>query len=545
MKGLYIGRKLKKLKNGSLDLLIGDRPLLDYYRGTDDSCSLIDVSEHDKIGDDTYAVAMARGFPLRETISSLVAKYIANGYMDYLQGKWYGQMACFRSPRSQVQGARALGVDAVAGMFIMLGVGMGVGLLILVLELIVYKYALPYFRKQPRGTLWRSPNLMFFSQKLYRFINCVELVSPHHAAKELVNTLRHGQITSLFQKSVKRKEHEQRRRRKSKAQFFEMIQEIRRVQRHDRQLTQPPRKSSKEKGSEEDEDEPPIYSIQARLESNKQTPKVIRILGEHVEFEDQQLQPPSSHSQDHLSDDIQQSSRKTSRSSIFSSHRNSQSLSGSRISLPRSPAAGPSPASGKGFRFKSRSEKHVKTKSNSKTITMSSAIVKSSGEKKPLKTILKRGSCPNSSNFPLGDFSPSSSMVAIGKKLASASSPTPSLTKLTKVMKTKKRLASESSGGRDKDVNFSSADESNDESDISAQERAEILTVNLTSLTKNEVIDLWKSSETELKSQLAQALKVQEELLEKLRALTESQPSKDSLEKKSSAFLKHEEFQPP
>lgn len=32
----------------------------------------------------------------------------------------------------------------------------------------------------------------------------MELVSPHHAARELVNTLKQGQITSLFQKSVKR-----------------------------------------------------------------------------------------------------------------------------------------------------------------------------------------------------------------------------------------------------------------------------------------------------------------------------------------------------
>jgi len=52
-------------RNGTLDLLIGDGPLLDYYRGTDSTCSLIDVSDHDKIGDDTYAVAMARGFPLK------------------------------------------------------------------------------------------------------------------------------------------------------------------------------------------------------------------------------------------------------------------------------------------------------------------------------------------------------------------------------------------------------------------------------------------------------------------------------------------------
>ena len=90
-------------------------------------------------------------------------------------------------------------------------------------------------------------------QKLYRFINTVELVSPHHSAKEIITNLREGQIASLFQKSVKRvrfepffavafnctlwldtvifaqKAKEEARRRKSKSQFFEMIQEVRKV----------------------------------------------------------------------------------------------------------------------------------------------------------------------------------------------------------------------------------------------------------------------------------------------------------------------------
>lgn len=71
---------------------------------------------------------------------------------------------------------------------------------------------------------------------MYRFINTVELVSPHHSAKEIVSNLREGQIASLFQKSVKRKAREEAKRRKSKSQFFEMIQEIRKVvrqQQHD------------------------------------------------------------------------------------------------------------------------------------------------------------------------------------------------------------------------------------------------------------------------------------------------------------------------
>nr|CAD7408508.1 unnamed protein product [Timema cristinae] len=92
----------------------------------------------------------------------------------------------------------------IPGVFLLLGLGMVLGCLILLFEHLFYRYTLPILRHQPKGTIWRSRNIMFFSQKLYRFINCVELVSPHHAARELVHTIRQGQITSLFQKSVKR-----------------------------------------------------------------------------------------------------------------------------------------------------------------------------------------------------------------------------------------------------------------------------------------------------------------------------------------------------
>ncbi|KAF7270677.1 hypothetical protein GWI33_016371 [Rhynchophorus ferrugineus] len=146
--------------------------------------------------------------------------------MDILQEKWYGGLPCFKLAQEIAQ-PRPLGVAAVTGVFILLGMGIFIGLVTLLVEHLFFKYVLPVLRDKPKESMWRSRNIMFFSQKLYRFINCVELVSPHHAARELVHTIRQGQITSLFQKSIKRKEHEQRRRRKSKAQFFEMIQEIR------------------------------------------------------------------------------------------------------------------------------------------------------------------------------------------------------------------------------------------------------------------------------------------------------------------------------
>ncbi|KFB43279.1 AGAP005527-PA-like protein [Anopheles sinensis] len=222
-----IDEGIQRLKNGTIDLLMCDTPILDYYRGTDQSCSLQRIG--DNYIEDSYAIGMSKGFPLKKTMSALISKYSHDGYLDILTAKWYGDLPCFRLDREMAQ-PKPLGVTAVAGVFLLLGVGMVLGVLILIIEHVFYKYTLPILRHQPKDTIWKSRNIMFFSQKLYRFINCVELVSPHHAAKELVHTIRQGQITSLFQKSVKRKEDEQRRRRKSKAQFFEMIQEIRRVQ---------------------------------------------------------------------------------------------------------------------------------------------------------------------------------------------------------------------------------------------------------------------------------------------------------------------------
>ncbi|XP_062544859.1 uncharacterized protein LOC134211716 isoform X2 [Armigeres subalbatus] len=231
---------IERLKNGTIDLLMADSPILDYYQATDQGCSFQKVG--DTYVDDSYAIGMTKGFPLKETISALISKYSSDGYLDILTAKWYGSLACFKLDR-EIGQPKPLGVAAVAGVFLLLGLGMILGLLILIFEHLFYKYTLPILRHQPKNTVWRSRNIMFFSQKLYRFINCVELVSPHHAAKELVHTIRQGQITSLFQKSIKR-EDEQRRRRKSKAQFFDMIQEIRRnmylskVQQHEQDTSQ-------------------------------------------------------------------------------------------------------------------------------------------------------------------------------------------------------------------------------------------------------------------------------------------------------------------
>ncbi|KAF2360784.1 Ionotropic glutamate receptor, partial [Trinorchestia longiramus] len=83
-----------KLRIGSLDLLLGDTAILDYLRGTDDSCSLRATTGAD-LTSDTYAVAMPLGFPFKEAIDALLSEYQSTGFFDSLKSKWYSDLPCY------------------------------------------------------------------------------------------------------------------------------------------------------------------------------------------------------------------------------------------------------------------------------------------------------------------------------------------------------------------------------------------------------------------------------------------------------------------
>lgn len=72
---------------------MGDSPVLDYYRATDHGCSLQRIGE--TFVEDAYAIGMTKGFPLKDSISALIAKYSSNGYLDILKQKWYGGLPCY------------------------------------------------------------------------------------------------------------------------------------------------------------------------------------------------------------------------------------------------------------------------------------------------------------------------------------------------------------------------------------------------------------------------------------------------------------------
>lgn len=80
---------------------MADSPVLDYYRATDHGCQLQRIGE--TFVDDSYAIGMAKGFPLKDSISALIAKYSSNGYLDILTEKWYGGLPCFKFEADIVQ----------------------------------------------------------------------------------------------------------------------------------------------------------------------------------------------------------------------------------------------------------------------------------------------------------------------------------------------------------------------------------------------------------------------------------------------------------
>lgn len=250
---------------------MADSPILDYYRGSDLGCKLRRIGEN--YIEDTYAIGMSKGFPLKESISALIAKYSSNGYLDILIEKWYGGLPCYRDEEHiEIVQPRPLGVAAVAGVYLMLGLGMILGVLILVFEHTFFKYYLPILRHKPKGSVWRSRNIMFFSQvrndttyggrksrlrkKMTDLLHPPETVSLHQLCRAgIASSCRPGTSAhpekrtyhesvpeerkegkfvievnqwTILTHALFQKEDEQRRRRKSKAQFFEMIQEIRR-----------------------------------------------------------------------------------------------------------------------------------------------------------------------------------------------------------------------------------------------------------------------------------------------------------------------------
>ncbi|GFO39927.1 glutamate receptor ionotropic, nmda 3a [Plakobranchus ocellatus] len=185
-----------------LDALLGDYPILDYARAhLAPSCELKLISKI--FGDDIYGLGLPKKSPLKAALSKKISEYHRMGYIDDLIDVHFADAHCFKRRISEEDSQ--LEVAHHAGLFVMMCVGVGIGILVLLLEHVTYKFLVPYIRNCPMDSAWRSTHLMFFSQRLQRTINCVELISPQQSAKEIMGIFKKREFVRLFQKSTIRR----------------------------------------------------------------------------------------------------------------------------------------------------------------------------------------------------------------------------------------------------------------------------------------------------------------------------------------------------
>ncbi|UJR14140.1 hypothetical protein I4U23_001134 [Adineta vaga] len=155
------GRGIELLRSRSITYLLMDHSMARYYL-TRDVSKLIRIS-----GDNFGTFGLSLGFTkfdtdLKNTITDILLSYVDKGIIQRLHDDWYVYENC---ETKLLEENRILSVDRFFGVFILLIAGIIVGLIILGLEWLIFKYAVPYWRRKQ----WRG--WLFCSQRLYAVLN--------------------------------------------------------------------------------------------------------------------------------------------------------------------------------------------------------------------------------------------------------------------------------------------------------------------------------------------------------------------------------------
>ncbi|CAF1208716.1 unnamed protein product [Rotaria magnacalcarata] len=155
------GQGIDLLRSHVITYLLMDHSMARYYL-TRDVFKLIRMTD-DNFG--TFGLSL--GFSkfetdLKENITNILLSYVDKGIIQRLHDDWYVYENCETKLLNE---NRVLSVDRFFGVFILLIAGMLVGFLILLLEWLIFKFAIPYWRKRQ----W--PGWLFLSQRMYAVLN--------------------------------------------------------------------------------------------------------------------------------------------------------------------------------------------------------------------------------------------------------------------------------------------------------------------------------------------------------------------------------------
>jgi hypothetical protein len=105
----------------------------------------------------------------------MLTRYRHNGYLDDLRRQFFSAVPCVTPNKNRNE--LSFSIKHLAGIFVMISAGVIVSLVLLTLEHVVFKYTIPYLRRKPPKSAWKSIKLMFFSQVSIRENSIVSIFS--------------------------------------------------------------------------------------------------------------------------------------------------------------------------------------------------------------------------------------------------------------------------------------------------------------------------------------------------------------------------------
>ncbi|XP_060076624.1 glutamate receptor ionotropic, NMDA 3A-like [Ylistrum balloti] len=185
------------LRNEGSEVYLDDTTILEYALSVyDTNCSVIFSGR--EFGENLYGFGLNKNDVwLRDRLSALIMTYLESGCIDDIQLRYVSRRECSSKRNTYIQ----YGLEHTGGLFIGLVCAVFCAVLLIGLEHIIYLYLVPYIRNKRSNSKWKSRNLEFINQRLYRTIMSHKLVSPQQTAREMVKLMKDRQFARLFQKN--------------------------------------------------------------------------------------------------------------------------------------------------------------------------------------------------------------------------------------------------------------------------------------------------------------------------------------------------------
>ena len=101
----------------------------------------------------------------QESLDARIIQYHESGYIEELKDRYFRHSHCKSRIKDELQGeAERMTLDQQGGQYVLLIVGIVVCIGLVFLEHATFKWLVPYWRKKPDSSFWKSTSMMFWSQ---------------------------------------------------------------------------------------------------------------------------------------------------------------------------------------------------------------------------------------------------------------------------------------------------------------------------------------------------------------------------------------------